>query len=660
MSIRLSTGVKQPIEVSYGLFAVLPQGGTLDGLTQITLTRRTVNLWAENELPPGSGNFDWTSMDGFVQAAQEINCDLVLVLKTGHPEGVVDDVCYAAAIGNIDEDQPNRSCMIKPAYEAGFKNWISNIIRRYTPGDALAMPGLSASLRVSLEIENEAASSAFWNPHQVGDGVSAAADYIRLLELAYAAKTALDSSMEIILAGLEQLDQVQRCTLDPTSLPPCSGTGIKRRVEFATAVLARPDIFDAFDIHIFDFYRLMPNSIFHTIAYLRARMDEHGYTKPIYVLEWTSGYMGNIRRRDAGEAFGAYFPYSSDFDSVPYIEYPPTIVADDGSGPWDAAFGGTFTGGLSPTTGLPRIYAVAVRPENIPFYPDRFYWTDDYQGDGADGGLTAWQGPLPMESERGGTPLSYGVFVIWNTNEDHNANDPLTLRFAIGTHAFPAGAGEANIAAIAAAYSNLNYDPQGAHPEYVTYSLWFDAENARQHIKDLVTMLSLGVTKIIHVQFHEWFPGYFWDVAWWKWQGFIRYTGGTVEDPIFLRLPRFYAHQQFEQRVAGYTALAGFSLGAGISCYKFTSAAGVPTWIAWSRPEGAPQWGEYSAGDSVTVPVFDVAVADLLGLDSVTAIEVPVALDGSDDPIIPTSIVLPGQTLPIGDTPVYLIETPAA
>jgi len=81
--------------VSWGFFDYTTD--LVAGLKNARLARATAVLWASVETPPGSGVFDWSGLDGMVQAAQAAGMSGVVELKSGNGSAFSDPVCRAAS-----------------------------------------------------------------------------------------------------------------------------------------------------------------------------------------------------------------------------------------------------------------------------------------------------------------------------------------------------------------------------------------------------------------------------------------------------------------------------------------------------------------------------------------------------------------------------------
>lgn len=299
---------------SWGFFAYT--GDLVSGLTSARWGRVTANVWSDIERPPGSGSYSWTDLDGRVSNAQASGFSLVLVLKTGNGAAWSDPDCFrrvdAAPASEFPSGRALASCPVQPNMESAWSRLVAEVVERYDGDGTRDMPGLNRSIRVDVEVENEAANPQLWD-YGTADRVAAADRYLRLLDLSYNAKQSADPQTQLILAGLYQPNLIARCDAQP-SAAGCSA-GVQQNVAFSKRVLGRPDLFDAVDMHFFVYYHFEPSYIDSGFQWLVAQMQQRGYSRPIYALEWTGSSLLHITEGYT-DAFARYFPYSSSFPTV--------------------------------------------------------------------------------------------------------------------------------------------------------------------------------------------------------------------------------------------------------------------------------------------------------------------------------------------------------
>jgi hypothetical protein len=655
-----------------GFFSITPTGGTLTNLPGVEWTRETGILWAEVERPPASGNYVWDvpypgnsgTLDGTVMAAVNNGLNIVLVLKSGHPQGFVDDACYTAASENSSNDFNKQvSCPILPEFETAWRNWVRAIIRRYGKGKYSygAMPGLTDSFTLALEIENEAADGNFWNPDVLSDGKLAAENYLRLLKQSYLAKQLEEWDGEIILSGLTLMERTARCANNP-DLAGCDANYDTRNRVFTEEILRHPQYFDAIDIHFFNYYYFLPFDIPNAMAYLRQLMALNGYTKPIYALEFTSSIPIWLRNRGGANVYSPHFPYITEFGPLGYLDDQVAESLAPNSGPIELSFGGNYGAGesiLEIQTAFPpdgrTIYAVRFRGVNDGLF-DFFDWTEDYRQAGAPGPPTVWIRDIEMFSPNANY-LSHGVSVLWGQAQNHTGD------FAVGALAHPRSeehddVREARLDAVLYYYQNLDFlELPPEDPPYLginadpKYREWFEKEDAEDYPKVVCTMLAEGITRFVHVGFHHYFPGYVWSNRWWKWHGVIRYTGGTQAVPVYVRTPMWWSHQQLMNAITGYSGVSEFALDPSVTCFQLNFANAESKYIFWSKPTGTTASSYDPADPTVVSTTIPVNIALAAGWNSATINEIVKALDGSNNPIYTTTTVSSAATTDAIDTP---------
>jgi len=284
------------------------------GLSNARWGRATGILWAEVERPPGSGNYDWGELDNRAGNAQAAGMNAVVVLKTGNGSSFSEPDCFreveaAAPEGAFPAGRALSSCPIRAEMEGAWSRMVTELVERYDGDANRDMPGFTGNIRMDVQVENEAANPQLWD-YGEADRAVAADRYLRLLELSYQAKQAADPDTQVILTGFFQPNLLARCDGNPGCAP-----GVLQNVAFTKRVLARPEIFDAVDVHFFAYYHFEPAFIDEGFQWVVDQMQQRGYRRPIYSLEWTGSNLLHITEGH-GDEFIDYFPYWSDFASV--------------------------------------------------------------------------------------------------------------------------------------------------------------------------------------------------------------------------------------------------------------------------------------------------------------------------------------------------------
>ena len=277
--------------------------------------RVTGILWTSVEKPPGSGAYDWSDLDATVQSMQAARRSLVFVLKASNGASFSDPVCFERVRAAPDDAFSNgrafSSCPPKPEMESAWAAMVGAFVERYD-GDGLAdMPGWNGSVRVDIQVENEPANWELWDYGET-DRVLAADHYLRLLELAYQAKQAAAPGMQVILAGLVHPNVLARCDAQP-GLPECGAAPVQSNLVLTKRILTRPDAFDAVDVHVFLYYHFEPSYIDEGLEWVTGQMQQLGYMRPLYCLEWTGSSMLQVAMEGYDDEFAGYFPYADDF-----------------------------------------------------------------------------------------------------------------------------------------------------------------------------------------------------------------------------------------------------------------------------------------------------------------------------------------------------------
>jgi hypothetical protein len=302
-----------PGSAAWGFFNYT--GDFASGLTNARLARATGIVWSTVERQPGSGTFDWGDLDARVRSAQAAGFSGVLVLKAGNGSAFSDPACFQRVQSAPDDAFSNgralSSCPIRPEMEAAWGRMVGALVERYDGDGQADMPGLTGAARVDVQVENEAANSELWDYGET-DRVASADRYLRLLELAYQAKQSASPGTQIILAGLVQPNLLARCDGQPGA-PGCGAVTVQRNLAFTRRILTRPALFDAVDVHVFVYYHFEPDYVDAAVGWVVGQMQQLGYQKPVYGLEWTGAMMLHVAGEGHIGEFGGYFPYSGEF-----------------------------------------------------------------------------------------------------------------------------------------------------------------------------------------------------------------------------------------------------------------------------------------------------------------------------------------------------------
>lgn len=311
-----SPGPSPPAEgVSWGFFDYTTDFAS--GLNNARWGRATGNVWSAIERPPGSGNYDWSALDTRVRNAQAAGISAVVVLKTGNGAAFSEPDCFrrvdAAPEDSFSNGRALSSCPIKREMESAWARLVTQFVERYDGDGQGDMPGWTGNIRVDIQVENEAANSELWDYGET-DRTASADRYLRLLEISHQAKQAANPATQLILGGLIHPNLLARCDGQP-SRPACGALTVQRNLAFTRRILARPDLFDAVDVHVFVYHRFEPQYIDDGLQWLASQMQQRGYQRPVYSLEWTGAMMLHVATEGYADEFAGYFPYSAEFPS---------------------------------------------------------------------------------------------------------------------------------------------------------------------------------------------------------------------------------------------------------------------------------------------------------------------------------------------------------
>jgi hypothetical protein len=272
-------------------------------------------LWPGVERPPGSGNYDWSELDTRIRNAQAAARNAVLVLKTGNGSSFSEPDCFrrveAAPDSNFSNGRAQSSCPIKREMEGAWSRWVTELVERYDGDGRSDMPGAAGNVRVDIQVENEAANWELWD-YEETDRTLSADRYLRLLEISYQAKQAANPDTQVILSGLIHPNLLARCDGRPAG-PGCGAVPIQSYLAFTKRTLTRPTIFDAIDVHFFVYYHFEPAYIDEGFQWVASQMQQRGYQRPVYSLEWTGSIMLHVATEGYADEFTRYFPYSAEF-----------------------------------------------------------------------------------------------------------------------------------------------------------------------------------------------------------------------------------------------------------------------------------------------------------------------------------------------------------
>lgn len=301
--------------VSWGFFNYTPD--FVGGLNNARVGRGTGYVWTEIERTPGSGSYDWTELDLRVRNAQSASMNAIVVLKTGNGAAFSEAECFrrveAAGDAVFEDGRVLASCPLRPDMESAWGRMVTQLVERYDGDGQADMPGLTRSIRVDLQIENEAANWEHWD-YGEGDRTASADDYLRLLEISYQAKQAANPATQIILTALIYPHLLARCDGRPNG-PGCGAPIAQPNLTFTKRILTRPAVFDAVDVHFFVYYRFDPPYVDEGYQWVASQMQQRGYQRPIQSLEWTGAMMLHVTAEGHAAEFSQYFPYSREFAS---------------------------------------------------------------------------------------------------------------------------------------------------------------------------------------------------------------------------------------------------------------------------------------------------------------------------------------------------------
>lgn len=224
------------------------------------------------------GHYDWSLPDTVVRAAEQAGVQLLLTVD-GYAGG---DGSFRLMPRNpLYASSPNEK---RTAYET----FLRTMVRRYRG-------------RVRYwQIENEITSRVYW--------IDSLEQYVELLRLAYRVIKDEDPASQVLIAGFPQGLVVEYVVVKPEDA--LHQAWVRNELSQIALLLDRTKrAFDILDIHLYE----DPETIARRIAFWRARLEELGPPRPIWVTE-TGG-------PDTRYPYGDYMPRPPDmsFHDLPEV-----------------------------------------------------------------------------------------------------------------------------------------------------------------------------------------------------------------------------------------------------------------------------------------------------------------------------------------------------
>jgi hypothetical protein len=242
--------------------------------------------------PPRDGfaQYRWKWFDEYIiKPLQEIDVKVVLMV---HPTSR-----WAADPRRYRRAHSGRKSANIPPKPKNMKHWqraLQDLFDRYNYDGKNDMPGLKKPFK-HWQIGNEYYDRNLW------DGT--VQEYIEVLKAAYVAKKRVDPSIEIILAGIDAGRIAKYEASDAVRKKVLRRVGYMTK--FIKEMLKYPQYFDFIDVHVFNHFRINPNSIHESMDWLKKQMALIGYSKPYGALEWTASmtFMDSLFREEIRKDF---------------------------------------------------------------------------------------------------------------------------------------------------------------------------------------------------------------------------------------------------------------------------------------------------------------------------------------------------------------------
>ncbi len=602
-------------QAQFGFSSLFTLPQFLLGLEGLDFERVAGIVWEDIEDPPGSGNYDWSIIDHYVIPACANGYNIHIVLKTGHPQGLVDEACYDKALtftGTSTGVSGNRlvSCPLLPEHLSKIRDFYRAVIRRYCKGPGgSAMPGMTSGFRMHIQPENEATSKIFWNIDITSDGALAAQHYSILLKTAYEAKLLEGATnCKIILQGFPQVDNTAECIYDLDWIGRnCNTPATIRLRTFTQEILKYPQYFDVVDVHWFNYFYFLPGRVKKGTDWLRNECLRNGWdlsSKELWCNESTPAMISDPgATADGPEVLAAFYPYAADVvGSNGYLE--PTVLYDsegniDEEGEPPCYFFGDYN-----ANDIDRTFAIYMDDTTGAASPQQFYWTRNFVGING----TTWNGPVSCSL----TPiaLEFNVSVQWS------ATTGITYPFAVSSRAHKSTL-PVTQDLLRYYYSNLDFlendTSLSAAMQNPKHRIWFEAEEGIEVPKNLCDLMVNGYKRIAYIKFQNYFPGFSWDSLWWRFHGVVRLTGGTgPSDATFVHKPSWHSRNQLITFIDGHTGVNLWNGIAGVTGYQFNFANNIPKYVLFTTATNTLDDPNRADGAVICTDVT-VAIQQVLG-----------------------------------------------
>lgn len=289
-------------------------------------TRLEVFEWGASEpaAPVGGRHtYDWSCTDAHVLAWQEAG--ILQVQSYLSPKSAWGSVDAAGAV--VGDIAP------AAAHVEDLRAWVGALVERYDGDGVDDAPGLRAPVH-------------HWviGPEWTGFWPSGDADaYIAFAEVAVEAARAADA--DVVVGAMPMLFADEFVGNEPTDAEIEARMGapytLRNDNTGIEAMLDRPDLFDAYDVHALGDYTELPP----LLRWLRAQMESRGYSRPIWLDDaFPAGILAN------GAGFPANYPvtdatYADAYDLLRAVAREETVgrFAPDDAAAWVQAYYGAHT-----------------------------------------------------------------------------------------------------------------------------------------------------------------------------------------------------------------------------------------------------------------------------------------------------------------------------
>ena len=246
------------IAVEYGIPG-LAAAYAKSSITSVKL-RPEFGKWGNIE--PTQGDRDWETMDLLVAEYQEAGFTQIQLL-------LMADSPWASIVPSTDSSGAEKNSFPKAEFVDEYTAFVGAIVERYDGDGTTDMPGLLYPIH---HYAIEAEFSGFWP--------GSAAEYVRLLKLAYPAIHSADPDAVVALVALLAIDVFDgapdAAEIERRFERPFAGRKSRDEIE---QILDACDFYDVVDFHSLGDYTEIPA----TVGWLRKELEERDCQRPLLI-----------------------------------------------------------------------------------------------------------------------------------------------------------------------------------------------------------------------------------------------------------------------------------------------------------------------------------------------------------------------------------------